>query len=57
MPAISIVSDQNIDGSSFLELTAEDFVDMKIKIGPKRNLLKIIREAKATRNVSLTRNF
>ncbi|XP_051164505.1 uncharacterized protein LOC127283579 [Leptopilina boulardi] len=42
---IEILKDQQIDGSSFLELTLHDLVElMKIKIGPAKKIQKIIKE-------------
>ena len=45
-------SDEEINGSAFFELTDDDLQCMKIKIGPRKIILKLIGEKKDTNNVS-----
>ena len=49
-----VVVEQEIDGSSFLELTEKDLIEgMKMKIGPTKNILKIIKENRSQAVVNL----
>ncbi|XP_043473716.1 uncharacterized protein LOC122505901 [Leptopilina heterotoma] len=53
---IEILKDQYIDGSSFLELTLTDLVDlMKIKIGPAKKIQKVIKQNKGA-NMQMVEN-
>lgn len=41
-----MVLDEQINGAAFLELTEQDLKDLKIKMGPRKILLKIINNQK-----------
>ncbi|XP_043465262.1 uncharacterized protein LOC122500410 isoform X2 [Leptopilina heterotoma] len=43
---IEILEDEGIDGLSFLELTEADLSSMKIKIGPRKKIMMLIRKQK-----------
>lgn len=44
--------DESIDGEAFLELTNDDLTQLKIKMGPRKCILKILKETKEKENVS-----
>jgi hypothetical protein len=47
--AATITVDQEVDGSNFLDFTAEDFERWKIPGGPAKNIEKVINEIKGSK--------
>ncbi|XP_043465263.1 uncharacterized protein LOC122500410 isoform X3 [Leptopilina heterotoma] len=49
--------DEGIDGLSFLELTEADLSSMKIKIGPRKKIMMLIRKQKEVADYKVVEEF